>query len=352
MTALIKKQIKLFKKYGITNYTIENDKIIINDNLDLSYFTEIHKDLFKGLTINGSLNLYSLKEVHKDLFKGLIINGYLDLSSLKEAHKDLFRGLTINGSLYLDSLTTAHKDLFRGLTINGSLYLGSLTTAHKDLFKGLTLNGYLNLCSLKTAHKDLFKGLIINGWLDLPSLKDAHKDLFKGLTINGDLYLYLLTYEERELLRKNTTKLEEGYNKEKGYCYFDGILSKVLSVTTKLGYTIYTTPFEYIVQKGEYAAHAKTPKKGIEDVKFKIFVETLKNENIQKDTLITVKLYRLLTGACDNGVQQWLKTNNIPFKVVDNETIEEKPITAEELLPLLEETKAYGLNKIKSLINW
>ena len=67
---------------------------------------------------------------------------------------------------------------------------------------------------------------------------------------------------------------------------------------------------------------------------------------------MTVKLYRTITGACDNGVQNWLRTNNIPFKVIDNETIEEKPITAEELLPLLEKTEAYGLNKIKSLINW
>jgi hypothetical protein len=286
MTPLIKKQIKLFEEYGITNYVIENDKIVINGNLNLESLTEVHKDLFRGLTINGWLNLYSLKDAHKDLFKGLTINGDLNLNSLKDAHKDLFKGLTINGSLYLQSL------------------------------------------------------------------KEAHEDLFKGLTTNSWIYFNPLTIKQRKFLMKNVTPLKIGYNKERCYCYFDGILSKVLSVTTKLGYTIYTTPFEYIVQKGKYTAHAKTPKKGIEDLNFKIFVKNLKNKYIQKDTLMTVKLYRTITGACDNGVQNWLRTNNIPFKVIDNETIEENPITAEELLPLLEETKAYGLEKIKTLINW
>jgi hypothetical protein len=53
------------------------------------------------------------------------------------------------------------------------------------------------------------------------------------------------------------------------------------------------------------------------------------------------------SGVVPANLKKWI--NEIQF---DIETIEEKPITAEELLPLLEETKAYGLNKIKSLINW
>ena len=363
------KQIELLKEYGITNYTIENGKITINGGLDLSSLQTAHKDLFKGITINGWLDLNSLQTAHKDLFKGLTLNGWLYLHSLQTAHKDLFKGLTINGSLYLNSLQTAHKDLFKGLTLNGWLYLHSLKTAHKDLFKGLTINGGLNLSSLKTAHKDLFKGLTINGGLGLHSLKTAHKDLFKGLTINGGLDLRSLQTAHKDLFKGLTingwldlsslqtahkdlfkgNKLEVGYNKDLNYAYFDGILSKVLKVSKHKDYIIYQTPFEFIAQKSNHTAHGKTIKKAIIDLEFKILAERFKKEPIQPDTEFSVKLYRLLTGACESGVQTWLTNNNIPYSLVDGEIVEDQPIKAKDLLPLLEATNAYGLDKFKQL---
>jgi hypothetical protein len=44
------------------------------------------------------------------------------------------------------------------------------------------------------------------------------------------------------------------------------------------------------------------------------------------------------------------KTNNIPFKVVDNETHEIEPIRAGDLLPILEKNNAYGIDKFKNLL--
>jgi len=38
--------------------------------------------------------------------------------------------------------------------------------------------------------------------------------------------------------------------------------------------------------------------------------------------------------------------------VVDNSTVELEPIKAKDLLPLLQKTNAYGLQKIKELINF
>ena len=172
------------------------------------------------------------------------------------------------------------------------------------------------------------------------------------ITINGSLDLGSLTAADKDFLNGNVKRLENGYNKKLGYCFFDGILSKVLSVHVRMGYTIYKTPFEFIAQKGKYTAHGKTIKKAIEDLQFKRISEKLKKDPIKADTLFTVKYYRLLTGACDGGCRNWMQNNNIPFKVVGDNTVEVKPIKAKDLLPILEKSNAYGLDKFKQLITF
>ena len=305
----IEKQIELLKKYGVSNYTVENSKI----------------------TINGDLNLPSLTTCDKDFLKDTTINGFLNL----------------------DSLTTCDKDFLKDTTINGCLYLDSLTTCDKDFLKDTTINGFLNLRGLTTCDKDFLKDTTINGDLNLPSLTTCDKDFLKDTTINGFLNLRGLTTCRKDIIRRNVKTLKKGYNKEKGYCFFDGILSKVLNVSCKKGYTIYTTPFDFIAQKGDFTAHGKTVKKAIQDVEFKIVAEKLKKEPIKKDTLFTVKYYRLITGACDSGCRDFMQKNHIPFKITDDgDTIELKPMKAADLLPILEENNAYGVDKFKELIEW
>ena len=120
---------------------------------------------------------------------------------------------------------------------------------------------------------------------------------------------------------------------------FDGILSKVLKVSKHKGYTIYETPFEFVAQQDKYTAHGKTIKQAIQDLEFKKIAEKLKNEPIKADTVVTVQHYRLITGACQSGVEGWMRTNGI----------EKTEMGAKELLPLLEKTNAYGLSKFKEL---
>ena len=199
-----------------------------------------------------------------------------------------------------------------------------------DDSRHITINGYLYLGSLQSCDKDFLKGTTINGYLDLGSLQSCDK----------------------ELLKSNVKQLTVGYNAEKGYCFFDGILSKVNSVAKKKGYVIYTTSFGFIAQRGEFTAHGTTVKKSILDLEFKVISEKLKNEPIKKDTEFTVRYYRLLTGACDSGVRSWMQANDIPFKIVNEETVEDKPVMAVDLLPILEKTKSYGIDKVKSLIDF
>ncbi len=113
----------------------------------------------------------------------------------------------------------------------------------------------------------------------------------------------------------------------------------------------------FVAEKEGFMAHGETIRKAVSDLQFKIVAEKLKKEPINKDTKFTVKYYRLLTGACDFGVRSWMTANGVPFDVVNRgnrseETVERKPMTAKELLPLLEKSNAYGLDKIKQLITF
>ena len=216
----------------------------------------------------------------------------------------------------------------------------------------ITINGSLDLRSLSSCDKDFLKGTTINGLLYLRSLSSCDKDFLKGTTINGDLDLHSLSSCDKDFLKKNVKQLRKGYNEKNGYCFFDGILSKVLKVSIKKEYTIYTTPFNFVVQKSDYTAHGTTVKKAIQDVEFKIVAEKLKNDPILEDTLFTVKYYRMLTGACDAGCRSWMQNHDIPFTVVDGETVEKEPIKAKDLLPILEKSEAYGVDKFKSLIKF
>ena len=194
--------------------------------------------------------------------------------------------------------------------------------------------------------------IVINGNLYLSSLTSCDKEFLTNTTINGSLDLSSLTSCDKNILNKNIKQLVIGYNKELSYCFFDGILSKVLNVKIFKEYTVYVTTFDIVVQKNDFTAHGKTLKKAIEDVEFKIISQKLKHTPILPETQLTVKYYRLLTGACDIGCRDWMQRNNIDFKIVDGNTVEQKPMIAKELLPILEKSNAYGIEKFKSLINW
>jgi len=97
-----------------------------------------------------------------------------------------------------------------------------------------------------------------------------------------------------------------------------------------------------LVEKDGFFAHGETVKKAIEDLQFKIAAETIKKEPIGEDTVITELYYRTVTGACEQGIKNWREENNI--------TVES--LTAKELLPILEKTNAYGIEKFKALVNF
>lgn len=315
-------QLNLLKEYGITdlNYIIENDK--------------------------------------------LVINGNLSLNSLTSCHTDFLKNTTINGGLYLNSLTSYHKDFLKYTTINGGLSLDSLTSCHKDFLKYSIINGALDLSSLISCDKDFLKNTIINGYLSLSSLTSCHKDFLKYTVINGSFYLDSLTETDKCLLRSNVKRLQIGYNKELSYCYFDDILRKVFNVKQiKINdeeYTIYVTPFDLILQKDSFTVHCKSIKQGLSDLLYKIASDKLKNEPITPDTIFTIEKYRMITGACIKGIEDFMTHNNLEYNKIYDENdkskytiVEVNPMLITDLLPILElNHNTFGLDKIKKLINF
>ena len=150
-------------------------------------------------------------------------------------------------------------------------------------------------------------------------------------------------------------KLNVKFLNKVNYIVADGKAFLIESQKTSKGITIYSgfnikgvknckiTKHDtiYLASKDNFFAHGETVKKAVEDLQFKIVSEKLNNEPIKKDTVLTIKYYRLLTGACELGVKQWMSENKI-----------DEGIKASELLPILIKTNAYGLEKFKKLITF
>ena len=133
---------------------------------------------------------------------------------------------------------------------------------------------------------------------------------------------------DRLLFVEEFCKISKGITIKSGY-----ILNKIVDCE------IFKTNC-FIAEKDGFKAHGKTVKKAISDLNFKIVAEKPKKEPIYLHTIMTDNYYRLITEACEIGVKNWKENNGI--------TVDE--ITVKELLPILEKTNAYGLEKIKSLI--
>ncbi len=148
----------------------------------------------------------------------------------------------------------------------------------------------------------------------------------------------------------------------KTYAKIDGIFCEIISekennikgesLKSYSAKKVNREDYFFIAKKGNYYSHSKNLKTAFEDLEFKIISEKLKNDPINKDTEFTVKYYRLLTGACDFGCREFMDKHKIPYEIIDGKTKENNSMKAETLLPLLEKSNAYGLEKFKKLITF
>ena len=217
-----------------------------------------------------------------------------------------------------------------------------------------TVGGYLNIYSdAKLPNLTTVGGyLSIHSDAKLPNLTtvgsslsiywDAKLDAPNLTTVTGSLNIYSNAKLDAPFLKGLKWKSIDNYlfviesTKVKG----DTIIYKGYNIKNVKDNVI-TKDECYVAEQGTFYAHGKTIKKAVEDVNFKDISEKLKKEPINKDTIIDIKYYRLITGACEWGVQSFIKGNGL-----------KESYKASELLPILEQSNAYGLIKFKELLTF
>ncbi len=200
---------------------------------------------------------------------------------------------------YNDKMTTASLPVLTTMGNDCLSYNASMTTASLPV---LTTMG--NYCLSYNA--------------SMTTLKIGKKE-FNVKNIDG--YCYVIESEKTS----KGIKLYSGYNLQS---VNKGVIEKQES---------------YVAEKEGFTAHGETVKKAIGDLQFKMVAEKLKKEPIKKDTMISVNYYRLITGSCELGCKDWVTKNGLSDK---------EEIRADELLPILEKSNAYGIQKFRQLINW
>ena len=99
----------------------------------------------------------------------------------------------------------------------------------------------------------------------------------------------------------------------------------------------------FVAEKGEFKAHGKTLKTALEDVNFMFLLHNINIEEIKKEIektgKITLEQFRLITGACQIGCENFLK----------EEQIIKKELSIKEAINLLE--NKHGWDKLKEVVN-
>ena len=218
----------------------------------------------------------------------------------------------IGGYLYLESLTSIPEGF--NPTVGESLDLRSLTSIPEGF--NPTVGGYLYLESLTSIpegfNPTVGESLNLGSGLAAPTKKYENKLMFwaDGKFVKADgIFTEVLNK------RGNTYKVKKLDSPKEFYLVSDG---------------------------NAIHAHGDTLKKAHEDLRFKIASEKIKNEPILEDTIIDINYYRIVTGACEMGVKQWMEANNMT----------KQSYTAKELLPILKKTNAYGFERFKALISF
>jgi hypothetical protein len=192
--------------------------------------------------------------------------------------------LTAGGSLYLRNLTELPEGI--SLSSGGALYLDSLTALPEGV--ALSSGGALYLGSL-TALPDGVS-LSAGSWLYLDSLRSEHQ-------VYQSRHIRLRTIDEHTMRLISSRALADGVTLWRAQ-YFLGHLD--------------TDPRCYVAQRGDLYAHGDTAEQALRDLRFKEASANLDTyevvATIKARGTVTFNDYRLLTGACESGLREGLRS--------------------------------------------
>ena len=274
-----------------------------------------------------------ITEKNQNDFKDLVeVSGYLYVygSANLEALTTIGGNLYVYGTAKFEALTTVGGNLH----VTGSAKLEALTTIGGYLYvygsanlEALTTIGG-NLDVSGTANLEAPLLTTIGGNLDV----SGSANLEALTTIGGNLYVDGSAKLEAPLVKSNVKSaketckiaLEVSFSLH-GLIRIDSILSWLISEKTIGNVTVFEIKIvgklnnSYAVKRGEIYSHGETVEKAIEDLRYKISsrdTSEFKNwkVSIKRTSDECIKAYRVITGACEQGVKDFCKTIDLEKK--------------------------------------
>lgn len=278
-----------------TVYSLDglDEKNVVQGNLDLrgTGITELPENL----TVSGFLDLSETKIT--ELPNGLTVGGFLDLRDIPIT--ELPEDLAVGGSIDLKG--TGITKLPNSLIVGGSLDLRR--TGITELPDNLTVGDDLYLTG--TGITKLPDNLTVGGTLDFrrTSITELPESLTVGRFIKG------LDTSDQIISR-----LIEGDYIPGKYIFADRILTHVKAKKRFRNYDFYVgkIPGRNVITDGVYYAHCRNIRDGIRDLQFKRakdrgvrqYRRIGLDDVIPTDELVT--MYRAITGACQQGTEEFL----------------------------------------------
>ena len=136
-----------------------------------------------------------------------------------------------------------------------------------------------------------------------------------------------ITQKEREKVKKMTFNIETLLSWKGGkYRIFDGIFCEVLCRKKNVWKVKIGLKIQFVVTDGERFAHGDTIEKARDSLMYKISErDTSSYKHLRQNTVLTkeeaIKMYRVITGACEAGTRHFVETNI--YKIKETMTVSE-----------------------------
>ena len=186
----------------------------------------------------------------------------------------------------------------------------------------ITVFGSLDLSF--TNITSLPENLTVGGSLDLSGTNIT--SLPESLTVGGDLFFDNTDISQKEAknVKRPTESLFSWQNGK--YRIFDGIFCEVLCKKKNVWKVKIQNKVQFVVTDGERFAHGETIKKASDSLIYKIGErDTSAYEKLSQNSVLAkeeaIKMYRVITGACESGTRHFVETNS--DKIKDTMTIAE-----------------------------
>ena len=297
----------------------EAKRLMAENNGDLDLRGTGFTKLPDNLTVEGYLDLQETGIT--ELPNGLTVEGWLGLDGTEIA--ELPDNLSVGGGLGLKG--TKIKDIPNNLIVGGWLDLSY--TKITELPDDLIVGSGLDLCGTKIV--ELPDNLTVGDWLDLSSTKitklpdrltvgDGLDLTGTGITkLPGSLKVGSRIYDRNgKIIQDEKYRLREGDYVPGRYLYADGILTHVKR-KKKVGpydYYIGKIPGRNVISDGTYYVHCRNLREGIHDFDFKLAEYRVVDQyrGLTLDSVLPtgemITMYRVITGACRQGTECFLKS--------------------------------------------